>query len=133
MTRSRSPLHRLVGVLLALWLVVFTTAPAAVHACPVHDGAGAQAHGTSHGGHNGHAAMTAMGHDEAPAPADHASKAVCQCPGSCSTVTPVQLAAIAPVDLATIVATTDPGLPEFAYVAISRALLLPYANGPPRA
>jgi len=132
---TRSPLHRLFGALLALWLVVFTAQPAALHACPVHDGPAAGHSGGSHGGagHSSHASAVGHAqHEQAQTP-DHAGSQFCQCPGSCCTVSAVQLPSIEPSVIAAVVATRDPGLPEYAYVAVSRALLLPYANGPPRA
>lgn len=129
---TRSPLSRVFGALLALWLVVFTTGGASLHACPMHDGVGASTagHGASSHGAPAHGASMHHGDQDAPAPgATHH----CKCPGQCCTVAPIDLPRVDGAVAATIVAVRDPGLPDHAYVSVYRSLLLPFANGPPRA
>lgn len=119
---------RIVAALLALWLAVSTAGPW-LHACPVHDGVGAAA-AAGHGGHSGHGVAASQDDRDAPAPD---SAHLCRCPGSCCTVTPLELPRGVTVTAAPVVSLRDPGLPDHAYVPVSRTLLLPFANGPPRA
>jgi len=121
----RSPPHRLLAAFCALWLAISIAAPGLVHDCPMH-GSAAPLQLAAHGGHaTSHAAP-----DDADAP-DHAAQP-CSCLGDCSAAGAVSLAA-PPVALldAPVVAVLDPGIPDHAYVPVARALLLPFANGPP--
>jgi hypothetical protein len=136
----RSLFTRIVSALFAFWFAVFTAEPVALHTCPVHDGAGV----ASHGGHAASASthqMAAMDHG-APESSDaaghgrlpgHGGKKVCQCPGSCCTVAPFALRAIPGIDVPAELELADSGLPAYEYVAVSRSVLLPFANGPPTA
>lgn len=119
----RRPLpHRLLAAFCALWLAISIAAPGLVHECAAHGGlvstSADAGHAAGHGTHDGGSG-------------DHGAPA-CSCLGDCASANAVSLAA-APVALldAPVVEATDPGLPDHAYVPVARALLLPFANGPP--
>lgn len=117
----RSPAHRIFGALLALWFALAMGEPVSLHACPMHDGVAAAA--AQHGG--SHAAM----HHQ---PAEHGKSArhSCTCIGQCC-ASSIAHPAQAPTVAARLVAARDPGLPDHRYTPVARALLLPWANGPP--
>jgi hypothetical protein len=116
-------LARVFAALLAAWFTINVVDPARLHACPVHDGAAAQAHDTGHGAHAHHGSQ-----EHSRAPESHQ----CHCFGSCCAATPV--AASRAPELATAeVTVVAPGLPDYAYVVVARSHLLPFANGPPAA
>src|SRR5437016_1163262 len=81
-------IHRVCAVMFGLWFTVFTAEPGRLHACPLHDGAGAS--GVS--GHTGHASHPTNGlasHDAAShaAAGDHSTPNhqghQCTCPDKC--------------------------------------------------
>jgi hypothetical protein len=119
---TRSLLHRLLGALCALWFAISVAEPALLHACPMHDGtaAGRQAD------HHVHGEATDT------TPPDGTERAPCLCLGDCAAASAMGLAAshVGVVEVA-VVASADAGLPDHAYVPVARALLLPFANGPP--
>lgn len=121
----RRPLpHRLLAAFCALWLAISIARPGIVHDCPMHGGATA-----GHAAHQaGHSAASHASHGST----DGQAASVCSCLGDCAAAGAVSLA---PMRLALgegrIVETQDPGLPAHAYVPVARALLLPFANGPP--
>jgi hypothetical protein len=135
----RSFFTRIVSAVFAFWFAVFTAEPMALHTCPVHDG-GAPGGAASHMEHGSGGAMHMSG-----SMADHASHAgqkgesapqhagakVCQCPGSCCNAAPIALRAFPVLDVPPVIELADSGLPDYEYVAVSRSLLLPFANGPP--
>ena len=124
------PARRLVAALCALWLAISIAEPGLLHACPMH-GAAATAtpvDAPAQGRHV-HGAADADG-THPHAPRDGAP--LCVCIGDCAAPTTAGVAA-ARVTLATVavVDAADPGLPDHASVHVARALLLPFANGPP--
>jgi hypothetical protein len=136
---QRSLFIRIVAAVFALWFAVFTADPVVLHTCPVHDGSGA----ASHAGHSASASHQMAGmdhgvsessggasHDRAPS---HAGVNACQCPGSCCSVAPFALRAFPGIDVPVALELADSGLPPYEYVAVSRSLLFPFANGPPEA
>jgi hypothetical protein len=125
----RTRLHRFLAAFSALWLAISIAEPAVLHLCPMHDGVAAAA-GTQgdHTGHGAHAAADAAA--DANAPSDEESS--CLCIGDCPAAAGVSLlpAGVAITDVVLTIGT-DSGLPDFEYLPVSRALLLPFANGPP--
>jgi hypothetical protein len=118
----RSLPHRLLGAFCALWLAISIAAPGLVHECPAHGGlVAASAAGGHSAGHSTHDGGSR----------DHGAP-TCSCLGDCASANTVSLVS-APVALldAPVVAMIDPGLPDHSYVPVARALLLPFANGPP--
>ena len=137
----RSLFTRIVSALFAFWFAVYTAEPVALHTCPVHDGPGGAASHMEHGvqagsamhmsdamaDHHG-AAGQKQGAERAP---QHAGAQDCQCPGSCCNAAPIALRAFPVLDVPAVIELADSGLPDYEYVAVSRSLLLPFANGPP--
>jgi len=140
----RSFFTRIVSAVFAFWFAVFTAEPVALHTCPVHDGPGGAASHMEHGGvasagsamhmsdamAGHHAAGQKKGTERAP---QHAGAQDCQCPGSCCNAAPIALRAFPVLDVPPVIELADSGLPDYEYVAVSRSLLLPFANGPPTA
>ncbi|MFL5575508.1 MAG: hypothetical protein ACJ79S_06020 [Gemmatimonadaceae bacterium] len=139
----RRPLwSRAVAALVAIWFAIMMAEPAALHSCPMHGGlavTAAAAGGHHHGGSvpaalaapSEHAAQPQHG---APAPVDHgAGGHQCTCLGQCAmgvgAAAPAAVVALAPV--VETHATRDAGLPDFEYVPVAAAHVLPFANGPP--
>ena len=133
----RSLSTRIVSAIFAFWFAVFTAEPVSLHTCPVHDGPGGGAAHTGHGvagagsmqmsGPMAHHAASTR-HESAP---KQAQGSVCQCPGNCCNAAPIALRALPVLDVPPVIELADSGLPDYEYVAVSRALLLPFANGPP--
>jgi hypothetical protein len=123
----RSWWTRAVAAMLAAWFAIAVIEPAALHVCPVHDGA-LGAHAVHHAaGHVDHAS----GHG-APAPS---SSRQCTCLGDCVGAAGAALPAVMPrlhvpavVAAASGIHRTDAGFGPSA-----PGLLLPFANGPPSA
>jgi hypothetical protein len=109
-------------MLLLLWFAVVTGAPAALHACPVHDATPAATPDAQHATHSHHL----------PDGDDHGG---CTCIGDCVAG---GVAPGLPATRATFVAATTESLraplpaPESPAVT-PPAFVLPYANGPPGA
>jgi hypothetical protein len=133
----RRPLwNRAVAAVMAVWLAIVMAEPAALHSCPMHGGlavgasAAGQEHAVSAVPHPG--STDAAMHRGAPAPG-HGGGHQCTCLGRCAAA--VGVAAPAPrVVLTSVVetaATRDSGLPDFEYVPVAAAHVLPFANGPP--
>lgn len=113
---------RALAAAFTLWFALVLIEPAVLHACPVHNPAPVPT-SAGEGAHHGHEA--------APAP-DHHSGAQCLCLGDCTTITGVGL----PSSIATLVVPTttsgrDTGLPDYAYLPVAAAHVIPFANGPP--
>ncbi len=122
----RSPAHRILGALLALWFALVMGEPVSLHACPMHDGVAAG--GSHHAGAMAHASA-----HHAPAQPGHDGGAhVCSCVGKCC-ASAVPLAPSAPTVAVHAVEVRDSGLPDHRYTPVARALILPWANGPPAA
>ncbi len=117
----RTGIGRVSAALLLLWFAVVSGgAPAALHVCPVHDGAQAVT-GSDHAAHS---------HD-APADGGH----VCTCFGDCATGGVAPGIAAARTNIITA-ATVEPRAPlpaPDAPAVSAPAFVLPYANGPPGA
>jgi len=138
----RSLFTRIVSAVFALWFAVFTAEPVALHTCPVHDGPGVASHGNHAPSVTGHH-MAGMQHDGAASESvattgqenapSHATNNICQCPGSCCSVVPFALRSFPGIDVPAELEFADSGLPAYESVAVSRSLLLPFANGPPDA
>ena len=112
-------------VVFSLWFLLLVTEPAAaMHQCPLHDGAAAATTTAAH--HAGH---------HAPASTDQSHKSHhCNCIGDCaaSALTanfeqPVRM----PVPAS--IAATRPIFPEVGIVAVWTQYVLPFQNGPPLA
>ena len=133
----RSLFTRIVSALFAFWFAVYTAEPVVLHTCPVHDGGGpAGASHTEHGSGAMHMSGSMAHHGSGAGPTserapNHAGAKVCQCPGSCCNAAPIALRAIPVLDVPAVIELADSGLPDYEYVAVSRSLLLPFANGPP--
>ena len=116
--------------LFAAWFPLIMAEPAALHSCPLHghmqsvvsaahdhDAAGA------HHAHHGAASETST-------PSGHGAH--CTCLGQCCAVSPVALHS-ARVMLGHVATTarSDSGLPDYHYVPVAAAHVLPFQNGPP--
>jgi len=126
----RPPTYRALGAVLALWLTVFQTEPAAFHACAMHSGNGA-AEAVTPAAHSGHAQHAAAATGHAPA-APHDSGASCTCPGGCSAASTVAIPE-AGAEF-TVEVAAPAGRPSSAIVSVQPAaadFVLPFANGPP--
>jgi len=124
---TRPVLRRLFGSFCMLWFAISVAKPALLHACPMHDVVTPAATPTAPASHHQHGA-TAV---DASAP-DDAGHASCTCVGECAAAASLGMLAPGVALLeASVVAMTDAGLPDHAYVPVARALLLPFANGPP--
>src|SRR5262245_36641201 len=134
----RTLLTRIVSVVFAAWFAVFTAEPVSLHTCPVHDGAGRggaashMEHGMTGANHMNASHGSNSGQKGGGAP-NQAGAKVCQCPGNCCNSAPIALRAFPVLDVPAVVELADSGLPDYEYVAVSRSLLLPFANGPPAA
>ena len=126
----RSLWHRALAACMAAWLAIVMAEPALLHACPMHGGAHAAMQG-------GRASAMPMAHGAAAhssdAPAQPAHGHQCTCLGQCCA--PVGVAAPAAVvalrPALERAATADSGLPDFEYVPVAAAHVLPFPNGPP--
>lgn len=120
----RSPLHRIVAALFAVWIAVVIGDPGVLHSCPEH---GAHALTAAHGSHSAH-------HD---AGHQHGSKSHggCTCVGSCcvtAAVGPLPTVATFAVATHIVPAVEQPRIgSDVAFTSPDR--LLPFANGPPQA
>ena len=132
MTR-RSPLHRTLTSLVAVWFALSGLVTGAGVPCPMHAGvppaeardAGSVAH--RHGDH-GASASTHASQPDAPSTPAHD----CNCASDCCGVAAIALTAPAPhVAAAEVIPTRDAAPGVRAVVRAARVLLLPYANGPP--
>ena len=116
---QRSRVERVLAVLLAVWFVLVTIEPAALHTCAVHGGAHATAAAAEHHG----------GHDTAgdPASANH-----CSCLGDCAAAVTSALPARALTPWPASVAAVS-SLPPLAALFVPPAIHFarPFANGPP--
>lgn len=118
-------------VLIGLWAVWFNAAlleAPGVHACAVHSGAGAMAHG----GHTADMAMT--GHDGHAATApSHETTHQCSCLGVCCSVTPATVPSTSWRIVAHYAAPAPAQLGAFIAAPVrDRPHERPFANGPPR-
>ena len=133
--------YRAVAAVMAVWLAIVMAEPAALHACPMHGGvmhgvagAGTRSAAGAAGASDAAAAHAAMGHDaashERPA---HGTGYQCTCLGRCTAPVGAAAPAAAVALLPTVEtsATRDAGLPDFEYVPVAAAHVLPFANGPP--
>lgn len=110
--RPLSRVRRAASILLGCWLAIFAAEPAALHVCPLHDGA-RPAHATHH---------------HQPPPAHHA----CSCPGTCCPGVGAQPPATPVVAPARIVAFSEPAIATREIVRHADAqVVLPPALGPP--
>ena len=128
----RSLWHRALAAVMAAWLAIVMAEPAVLHACPMHGGVG-----MTHAASAAHGVAMEMTHHAASAPADSPAQPAhghqCTCLGQCSApvgvAAPAALVALAPT--IETVAARDGGLPDFEYVPVAAAHVLPFANGPP--
>ena len=127
----RSFWHRALSAFLAAWLAIVMAEPAALHTCPTHGGSHAAAM-------PGAASAMAMGeamsaHHRAGTPERPARGHQCTCLGQCNApvgvAAPAALVALLPAVETS--ATRDFGLPDYEYVPVAAAHVLPFANGPP--
>lgn len=109
-----------------LWFAISIAQPALLHACPMHDVATAEAAGQP-ASHHGHGASEV----DSSAPSE-SHRASCTCMGDCAAAAGLGLLTprVALLEVS-VIATQDAGLPDHDYVPVARALLLPFANGPP--
>jgi hypothetical protein len=119
----RRPVTRILASVFTVWFAAALVEPAVLHVCPVHDAAvptDAVAHA--------HA-----GHEASPSPQPNAGDH-CLCLGDCANATHIGLpASRTAVLIETTLDARDTGLPEYAYVPIAAAHVIPFANGPPTA
>ena len=114
-----SALRRVASLLLGLWLALFIAEPASMHACAVHDGAGAPA---SHHSHHHAPAHSGGGSD------NHS----CTCPGACCPATGAQVPTRTTIVGARVLTIDEPELATATVaIATSTQLALPPALGPP--
>jgi hypothetical protein len=118
---------RALAALFALWFTVYTVEPVALHACDVHDAPRGAAAATMQSAdmHAGHSVATTD--DGEPS----GKTSCCTCPGDCATTSLTVLPTTATVVSVVTTATTDSGLPDYEYVPVAAAHVLPFANGPP--
>ena len=124
----RSLWHRVLSAFVAVWLALVLGEPAVLHACPMHGGAPAAGVLAAAG-----VPDAAAGHHEHGAPAAPSGGHQCTCLGHCSAPVGVAApaAAVALVPSADAASTRDRGLPDYEYVPVVAAHVLPFANGPP--
>jgi hypothetical protein len=124
----RSFWHRALAALMAGWLAIVMAEPAVLHACPMHGGA----HAAAQGGEGSAMAMHGVaGHSsDAPPPArGHQCTCLGQCCAPVGVAAPAALVALGPA--LERAAARDAGLPDFEYVPVAAAHVLPFPNGPP--
>jgi hypothetical protein len=113
---------RSLAALFTIWFAVALVEPAVLHVCPVHDAMASTAPASAHmhGGHDG-------------ASSSHpATTAHCLCLGDCAKIGSVGLpASVTSLASTTIIHARDTGLPDYAYVPVAVAHVIPFANGPP--
>lgn len=124
---TRSWVERALAAVMAVWFVLVTIEPAALHSCPMHGGhtaAHAAATAAAHVGdhHAGHA-----GTPEAPTAAQH-----CTCLGDCAGAALAVLPARAhtPWPAAVAAVSSLPPL-EAGFTPPAASFARPFANGPP--
>lgn len=126
----RSLWHRAFAAVMAAWLAIVMAEPAVLHACPMHGGAHAAIE-------SGSASAMTMAHGAAAQSSDRPSHPApghqCTCLGQCcapvGVAAPAALVALAPAPESA--AARDAGLPDFEYVPVAAAHVLPFPNGPP--
>ena len=122
----RNRVERAFAAVLLLWFACITGAPAALHACPVHDGGSGAlvAPGAEHSGaHGAHGRQIPEGGGE---------HAACTCVGDCSAAGVVPALPAAHARLITGWVGPNAALPMHDSPAlVASAFVLPYANGPP--
>jgi hypothetical protein len=120
--------QRALAPLLAVWFLVLTTEPSALHVCEMHGAA----HGASVLG-DGDAKAA---HHAAPSDASHGSptsdEATCTCLGVCCSASPVSIAPVKLAQIAIVTATeVRPGRPQHEWVAGWVDFVLPFSTAPP--
>ena len=137
-------MRRLLASFLMLWVTVLAAEPAALHACAMHDGAGAAHHGASaqsaspdeHAAHAAHASRGEQASQVVPGDRSHGVPAPsapgCSCVGDCSATALTPLVA-APVTFHEVPGTkTTVADATTSLVAVTTAgVVLPFANAPP--
>jgi len=87
--------------------------------------------GASHDGHAAHDLHSAHADTAAEREQPSGDRSCCTCPGECAAASPAAFATT-PTTLAVVTAATiDSGLPDYEYVPVAAAHVLPFANGPP--
>lgn len=120
----RRPFTRVFASVFALWFAVALVEPALLHACPVHDTAASPTQAAAHA-HAGHEAAPSS----QPSAGEH-----CLCLGDCAHATALGLPSVVTrLDARVSAQERDPGLPDYAYVPVAAAHVIPFANGPPTA
>src|SRR5215212_1831299 len=127
---TRSWVERALAAVMAVWFVLVTIEPAALHSCPMH-GAHAPAHAgataTAPAHHAAHAPASDASSPGAPAAAQH-----CTCLGDCAGVSLAVLpvATHTPWPAAVAAVSALPPL-EAGFIPPAADFALPFANGPP--
>jgi hypothetical protein len=123
--RVQSAVKRSLATLVALWFVVLTSEPAALHACAVHDGGrSATAHAAPHDG-----SEHGTPHHPGPTDAHH-----CACLGDCCAASPVAVASRIDLPTAALVAIEAETPSHAASMrAPHRPFSRPPSTGPPPA
>jgi hypothetical protein len=107
----------------AVWFTAYAVEPASLHACDLHD-ASPTVSATTHA-HDGHH-TPASGAEQTDEGAS-----CCTCPGDCSPVSPAALSVGSAAWVIATAVATDTGLPDYEYLPVAAAHVLPFANGPP--
>ena len=131
----RSLWSRSFAAVLSAWFAVVTVDPTLVHSCPMHQG---ELDRNAPGGQPSALIPTAgetHGHDarHADAAAEHQEQeqSCCTCIGQCGAPPSAWSPALGAMSMAIAVAMVDRGVPDYAYVPVAAAHVLPFANGPP--
>jgi hypothetical protein len=127
----RSHLNRLVATLVAAWTLIIQVGPAALHACPTHDGAATAAPTAHHAAH--HATAAAINGEQTHPDSAPSHSHRCTCLGPCCNAAPV---AIITSDALLAFATVLPSVPRepgapLLYVPSAPEHARPPSLGPP--
>ena len=118
----RRRVSRSLAALFTVWFAVALVEPAVLHVCPVHDAVASTLPASAH---------VHGGHDDA-SPSHPGTTAHCLCLGDCAKIGSVGLpASVTILAAAAINDARDTGLPDYAYVPVAVAHVIPFANGPP--
>jgi hypothetical protein len=128
----RNVLSRPFTAILAVWFALTTVGSTLVHSCPMHDDPVARVHSSEHASASGLQVTGHAGHQVAPpTDEDEQGPTCCTCMDDCSGPPAAWMPlsdSVAPVFVASAL---DRGLPDYAYVPVAAAHVLPFANGPP--
>ncbi len=122
------PWRPMLAAVMAVWFLVLTMEPRALHVCPMHGAANAGSESGHAGGSTGHHHAATLPRDQSPD--DEAS--YCTCLGVCNGVSPVAVVPAAAAPSATVrVTNARPGRPQHEYMAGWVDFVLPFATAPP--